>query len=132
MPQLTPDAITLLRGTNLAYVATINEDGSPHVAPMWVDVDSDRDLILLNTADGRQKVRNVRRDPRVGLSSHDRDEPWPPLVVRGVIERITTEGADDHIDFLCRKYNGEPWTPREGQVRLILEVRPHSVAFPRI
>ena len=65
MPQLTPDAITLLRGTNLAYVATINEDGSPHVAPMWVDVDSDRDLILLNTADGRQKVRNVRRDPRV-------------------------------------------------------------------
>lgn len=132
MPELTDDAVTLLRSKNLAYVATVNDDGSPHVAPMWVDVDPDRDLILLNTADGRQKVRNLRRDPRVAISAHDRDEPWPPLVVRGVVERITTDGAEEHIDFLSRKYDGEPWRPREGQVRLIFEVRPLTVAFPRI
>jgi len=128
--KLTEDAIRILQGKNLAYVATVNEDGSPHLAPMWVDVDPERDLVLLNTADGRRKVRNVRRDPRIVISSHDPAHPDPPLIVRGMVERITTEGADEHIDFLSRKYDGEPWEPRAGQVRLILEVRPEDVAFP--
>ncbi len=100
--------------------------------PLWVDVDVERDLVLFNTADGRRKARNVRRDPRVMIASHDPADPWPPLYVRGVVERITTEGADEHIDFLSRKYSGEPWVPKPDQVRLILEVRPHHVAFPRI
>ena len=131
MTALDEVAIRLLKGKNLAYLATVNEDGSPHVAPLWVDVDEERELILFNTADGRKKVRNVRRDPRVGVASHDRDHPWPPFVVRGRVVKITTEGADAHIDFLARKYNGEPWEMVEGQVRLILEVRPDSASFPR-
>lgn len=130
MTKLTEDAIRLLQGRNLAYVATVNDDGSPHLAPMWVDVDPERDLVLLNTADGRRKVQNVRRDPRVVVSSHDPAHPHPPLIIRGVVERITTEGGLEHIDFLSRKYDGEPWKPRAGQVRLILEVRPQDVAFP--
>jgi PPOX class probable F420-dependent enzyme len=130
MARLTEDAIRLLRGKNLAYVATVNDDGSPHLAPMWVDVDPERDLVLLNTADGRRKVQNIRRDPRVVVSSHDPAHPWPPLIVRGKVERITTEGGLEHIDFLSRKYNDEPWEPKEGQVRVILEVRPDDVAFP--
>ena len=132
MAQLDERAVELLRGKNLAYLGTVDEDGSPHVAPLWVDVDAERGLILFNTADGRRKVRNVRRDPRVGVAAHDRDAPWPPLVVRGSVVNITTEGADEHIDLLSRKYNdGEPWEPRPGQVRLILEVRPDSAFFPQ-
>ena len=130
MAKLTPDAVRMLRSKNLAYVATVNEDGSPHLAPMWVDVDPERDLVLLNTADGRRKVQNVRRDPRIVVSTHDPAHPHPPLIVTGVVERIETEGALEHIDFLSRKYDGEPWVPREGQVRLILEVRPDTVALP--
>ena len=72
MAVLTDEAIRLLQGKNLAYLATTNEDGSPHVMPLWVDVDVERDLVLFNTADGRQKARNVRRDPRVMVASHDR------------------------------------------------------------
>ncbi len=132
MAVLTDEAIRLLQGKNLAYLATTNEDGSPHVMPLWVDVDVERDLVLFNTADGRQKARNVRRDPRVMIACHDPADPWPPLYVRGVVERITTDGADEHIDFLSRKYSGEPWVSKPDQVRVILEVRPHHVAFPRI
>jgi len=128
---LSRRAIELLTGSNLAYLATVNEDGSPHVAPLWADADADRDLILFNTADGRRKVRNVRRDPRVGVSAHDAGEPWPPLVVSGRVTGITTEGALAHIDALCRRYNdGEAWEPRPGQVRLILEITPDRAFFP--
>lgn len=127
MAELTEDVVRLLSGRNLAYLATVNEDGSPHVAPLWADVDPGRDLIVLNTADGRVKVRNIRRDPRVAIAAHDPESLWPPLVVRGTVVNITTEGADEHIDFLCRKYDDEPWEPRPGQVRLILEIRPDRI-----
>ncbi|MBI3648769.1 MAG: PPOX class F420-dependent oxidoreductase [Actinobacteria bacterium] len=131
MDELTSEAIRLLQGRNLAYLATTNPDGSPHVAPLWADVDAERGLILLNTAQGRKKVRNIRRDPRVAISSHDPSSPHPPLVVRGTVVNVTGEGADAHIDFLSRKYNdGEPWEPVPGQVRLILEIRPDRVHYP--
>lgn len=127
MSLLTDDVVRLLSGRNLAYLATVNEDGSPHLAPLWADVDPERDLILLNTADGRVKIRNIRRDPRVAISAHDRESYWPPVVVRGTVVNITTKGADEHIDFLSRKYDDEPWEPRPGQVRLILEIRPDRI-----
>lgn len=129
MAELTYGVVRLLSGRNLAYLGTVNEDGSPHVAPLWVDVDPERNLILLNTANGRVKVRNIRRDPRVAIAAHDAKRLWPPLVVRGTVVNITTEGADEHIDFLCRKYNDEPWEPQPGQVRLILEIRPDRVSY---
>lgn len=127
--ELSEGAIRLLRGRNLAYVATVNDDGSPQLAPTWVDVDAERGLILINTADGRRKVRNIRRDPRVAISSHDPAEPVPALIVRGTVVNVTTEDADDHIDFLSRKYDGEPWEPVPGQIRLILQIRPDRVRF---
>ncbi len=129
MAELSESAVRLLKGKNLAYLATINDDGSPHVAPTWVDVDPKRGLILINTADGRKKVRNIRRDPRVAISSHDVERPYPPLVVRGTVVDIVTEGALEHIDFLSRKYDDEPWRAVEGQVRLILEIKPDRVRY---
>ncbi|MGQ0670322.1 MAG: TIGR03618 family F420-dependent PPOX class oxidoreductase [Actinomycetota bacterium] len=131
MAELTYGVVRLLSGRNLAYLGTVNEDGSPHVAPLWVDVDPERNLILLNTADGRVKVRNIRREPRVAIAAHDPERHWPPFVVRGTVVNITTEGADEHIDFLSRKYNGEPWEPQPGQVRLILEIRPDRVSYEK-
>ena len=117
----------LSRNDVLAYLATVMPDGSPHVAPLWVDFDARRGLILLNTADGRVKVRNIRRDPRVALAAHDPTNPWPPLSIRGEVVNITPEGADQHIDFLSQKYNGERWEPVPGEVRLILGIRPDHV-----
>ena len=125
LPQRVVDLLS--RNDVLAYLATVMRDGSPHVAPLWVDVDARRGLILLNTADGRMKVANIRRDRRVALAAHDPTSPWPPLTIRGEVVNITTKGAAQHIDFLSRKYNGEPWEPVPGQVRLILEIRPDHV-----
>jgi PPOX class probable F420-dependent enzyme len=122
---LTPEVAALFRRPDVyAFLGTTNDDGSPHVAPLWADADPDRGLILLNTAEGRRKVRNVRRDPRVVVAAIDPAHPSPPALVRGRVEAIVTEGALAHIDALSRRYDGSPWEPVEGQVRLILEIRP--------
>jgi PPOX class probable F420-dependent enzyme len=121
--ELTPEQRAVFGPPNLAYLATVNADGSPHLAPLWADVRDDG-MILLNTADGRVKVENVRRDPRVAVSIHDRDHPHPPTSVLGTVVEITADGALEHADALSMAYEGEPWTPREGQTRLILVIRP--------
>ncbi len=123
---LSPRHEALLKGRNYAHLATLMPDGSPHVAPVWVDVAGG--VILVNTADGRVKVQNVRRDPRVALSVHDQEDPSNALVVRGVIVEIADEGAEAHIDAMSRKYDGEPWQPVTGQRRLILKIRPDHVS----
>ena len=91
MAELTPEQLAVFGPPNLAYLATINEDGSPHLSPLWADT---RDgMIVLNTADGRVKVENVRRDPRVSVAIHDKEHPHPPIAVVGTAVDITTEGA---------------------------------------
>ena len=72
--RLTPADRELLKGKNFAHFVTLNEDGSPHSAPLWIDVD-DNGRILVNTAAGRRKDRNVRRDRRVALSISPHDDP---------------------------------------------------------
>ncbi|MEX0984242.1 MAG: pyridoxamine 5'-phosphate oxidase family protein [Actinomycetota bacterium] len=128
---LSPEAIALLRRDDvLVYLATTNEDGSPHVAPLWADVESTSGLIVLNTAEGRRKVHNVRKEPRVMIAAHAPEALWPPLEVAGTVVEITTDGADAHIDELSRRYTGEPWEPVDGQVRLRLIIRPDHVLAP--
>jgi len=91
MAELTPEQLAVFGPPNLAYLATINEDGSPHLSPLWADT---RDgMIVLNTADGRVKVENVRRDPRVSVAIHDKEHPHPPIAVVGTVVDITTAGA---------------------------------------
>ena len=125
MTALTPAQLAVFGPPNLAYLATVSADGSPHLSPLWADT---RDgMILLNTAEGRTKVENVRRDPRVAVSIHDQAHPHPPVAVLGTVVEITSEGALEHIDTLARRYTGEPWVPREGQTRLILVIRPDRV-----
>ncbi|HEY6568055.1 MAG TPA: PPOX class F420-dependent oxidoreductase, partial [Actinomycetota bacterium] len=110
---------------NLAYLATVNADGSPHLAPLWADF---RDgMIVLNTADGRVKVENVRRDPRVAVAIHDKENPHPPVAVSGTVVEITTDGAEEHMQELTMRYTGEGWASVDGQVRIMLVIRPDRV-----
>ncbi len=125
---LPDEAVAMLRRADvLAYLGTTNADGSPHVAPLWADVDPERGLIVLNTADGRRKVANMRRDPRVMVAAHAPESLHPPLLIEGEVVEITTEGADEHMDGLSRRYTGEGWTFLDGQIRLLVKIRPTRI-----
>ena len=126
MSELSASDVELLTGRNFGHVATLNADGSPHVSPMWVDAADG--LVLLNTAAGRVKDRNVQRDPRITVSLHDQADPYRWTSIRGVVVERTAAGADDHIDTLSRRYDGEPWTPTPGQQRVIYRIRPEHVS----
>ncbi len=112
---------------NFAHMATLMADGSPQVSPVWVDVDGDR--ILVNTAEGRAKPRNVRRDARVALSIVDQTNPYTNAAVRGRVVKITHDGADDHIDKLAKKYLGQDKYPfrQPGERRVIFVIEPEHV-----
>ncbi len=118
----------LFSGPNFAHLATLMPDGSPQVTPVWVDIDVDR--ILVNTAEGRVKPRNVRRDPRVAISIHNQDNPYSSAYIRGRVVEITNEGAEEHIDKLAKKYLGQDSYPyrQPGERRVILVIEPEHVA----
>jgi len=110
-----------------ANLATLMPDGRPQVTPVWFDYDG-HDLIF-NSARGRQKDLNVRRDPRVSLSIVDPENPYRYIEVRGRVTDITQEGADDSINKLAKKYLGVDKYPyaQPGEVRVIYKVRPEHV-----
>jgi PPOX class probable F420-dependent enzyme len=110
-----------------AHVATIMPNGSPQVTPVWFDYDGQ--YIRINSAKGRQKDRNLRRDPRVALSIQDPDNPYRFIQIRGKAVEITEAGADDHIDLLAKKYTGAERYPnrRAGEVRVIYKILPENV-----
>ena len=85
-----------------ASLATLMPDGRPQVTPVWCDFDGT--FVIFNTAKGRQKDRNIRRDPRVALSILDPDNAYRYLEIRGRVIEITEQGADEHIDKLAKKY----------------------------
>lgn len=125
-----PDhAIELLRQPNIAHFVTLMPDGSPHVSPVWIDVEDDG-TILVNTAEGRVKPRNVRRDPRVAISMHANGDPYDILLVRGRAVEVTQEGAEDHIDFLSKKYTGVDRYPMHDpeHPRVLIRIRPEHVS----
>jgi PPOX class probable F420-dependent enzyme len=123
--KLSPDQVQLLRETHLAYVATVNRDGSPQVTPVWVDTDGE--AIVFNTARGRLKWRNLERDPRVAVTVVDTSDPeGRVLIARGRAELIE-EGALEHMDTLSRKYDGKPWAAVPGQTRVIVRVTPERI-----
>ncbi len=117
----------LFQEPNFAHLATLMADGSPQVSPVWVDIDGDR--ILVNTAEGRSKPRNVRRDPRVAVSIHKQDNPYSSAFIRGRVVEITHEGADEMIDRLAKKYLGQDRYPyrQPGEQRVILVIEPEHV-----
>ncbi|MCL5044730.1 MAG: PPOX class F420-dependent oxidoreductase [Deltaproteobacteria bacterium] len=109
-----------------ANLATVMPDGSPQVTPVWVDYRNGR--ILVNTARGRVKTRNMQKNARVALAIADPDNPYRFLQIRGRVARVTEEGADQHIDFLAKKYLGKDKYPWRGpnEVRVLFELEPVS------
>ena len=118
----------LLEAPNFASLATLMPDGSPQVTPVWVDFDGTH--ILVNTAEGRQKPRNVRRDPRVAVSIFDHQSPYSYATIRGRVVEITNEGAEQHIDRMAKKYLGRDTYPfrAPGERRVIFKIEPEQVA----
>jgi PPOX class probable F420-dependent enzyme len=109
-----------------AQLATLMPDGSPHVAPVWFEYDGKH--IVINTAKGRVKDRNMRRDPRVGIDVVDPDNPYRHLSIRGRVLDVTEKGADEHIDKLTKKYIGQDKYPYRGpgEVRVIYRIEPEK------
>jgi PPOX class probable F420-dependent enzyme len=119
VPRLTAEQARLFEEPNFATVATANPDGSSQLSIVWIDWDGER--VVFNTAAGRVKPRNIERDPRVGVLVVDRNDGYRWVAVRGHAE-MTTDGADEHIDTMARKYSGEGWTSRPDEERLLVRV----------
>lgn len=118
----------LLQDKVFVHLATLMPDGTPQSSPVWVDVDGDE--ILVNTARGRVKDRNMTRDPRIALSVTATDNPYRAWMLRGHVTAQTTEGADAHIDRLSKKYLGLDRYPRRtaGEVRVIYRIAVDAIA----
>ncbi len=124
---ITPEIEKLLVGKNFASLATLMNDGSPHVAPTWIDYDGK--MIVINTAAGRVKEKNVKQDKRVALSVYDNSNPYNMITIRGTVQEITAENADQHIDKLAKRYLGMDKYPFRSpdEKRIILKIRPEKV-----
>lgn len=125
---LTEKARRLIDGRNIAFVATV-DDAGPHVSPVWIDRNGD--TIRVNTARGRVKERNMRRDPRVAVSIADADDPYTRVDIRGRVVGIVEEpDARRHIDGLNRKYHetDEDYPVRPGEERVVFLIEPRRVS----
>ena len=111
-----------------AHLGTLMADGSPQVTPVWCDHDGTH--IRINSAKGRVKDKNMRRNRRVALSIMDPANPYRYLAVQGEIVEITEQGADAHIDSLAKKYLGKDKYPnrRPGEVRVMYKIRPEKIS----
>jgi PPOX class probable F420-dependent enzyme len=119
---LSDDVKALLDRRNFAHLSTLMPDGSPQCAPVWVARDGDR--ILVGTGEGSLKARNTRRDPRVGLSIVDMDDPYSEAQLRGRVVERRDDRSLGGMDVISRKYTGAPfpWRNPEGRVVLVIEV----------
>jgi PPOX class probable F420-dependent enzyme len=111
-----------------ANLATLMPDGRPQVTPVWCDLEGSN--IRINTAKGRVKDKNMRRNKNVALSIFDPDNPYRHLAVQGEVVEITEQGADAHIDALAKKYLGKDKYPfrQPGEVRVMYKIRPDHVS----
>lgn len=129
MTKLDADARRILEGKNFIFLATVNPDGTPQVTPTWVDTDGQ--YVLINTAVGRVKHRNIRKNPQVALAITEQGNPYKLVMMRGkVIEELTGPVAEDHIDKMAKKYMGhEKYQNRKpGQKRVLLKIEPHHLS----
>jgi PPOX class probable F420-dependent enzyme len=129
MSQAIPDKYRdLFTKRAFASLGTLMPDGSPQVTPVWCD--SDGEHVIVNSAKGRQKDKNIRRDPRVALAVIDPDNPYRYLEIRGRVVEIVEHGADAHIDKMAKKYLGADKYPyrQPGEVRVMYKIQPERVS----
>ncbi|MFH8678120.1 PPOX class F420-dependent oxidoreductase [Streptomyces lydicus] len=126
---LSDDLKKLLDTPVFVIVTTVQPDGSPQASPVWVKRDGDD--LLISTTVGRRKERNIRRDPRVSVVVQPSDSPYTYAEVRGTAT-LTTEGGQELIDELSRKYTGKPYAefnPESGKdaERVVVRITPRKV-----
>lgn len=124
---LAPEVREFIEARTFAHLATVMPDGAPQVSPVWVE--SEGEVVIVNSAIGRIKDQNIRADDRVALSACHPDDPYRALMIRGRVVEVTEEGAEEGIDRLARKYLGSEryeWR-RPGEVRVIYRIRPETV-----
>jgi PPOX class probable F420-dependent enzyme len=129
MSEAIPDKyVDLFEKQAFGNLGTLMEDGSPQVTPVWVDYDGK--YVRVNSAKGRVKDKNMRRDSRVSIALQDPANPYRYLEVRGKVVEITEKGADDHINKLSKKYLGNPVYPfrKPGEVRVVYKIEPQKVS----
>jgi PPOX class probable F420-dependent enzyme len=109
------------------YLATTMPDGSPQVTPVWFNTDNE--YILINSAAGRIKDKNMRARPKVALCIADPTDPYHYLQIQGKIVEVTTDGADAHIDALAFKYLGKEKYPsrKPGEQRVTYKILPLKI-----
>ena len=119
--------IKLFEKRNLIFLATIMKDGSPQISPVWGDYEDG--YILVNTAEGRIKHKNVLRDPRVAVSVVDNDNPLNMTTIRGKVESIIPDYEYKHANKLTKKYMGKDKYPfrQPGEKRIIFKIMPEKV-----
>jgi len=119
----------LLQTTKPAFaqLATVNADGTPQVTPVWVDYDGTH--VLVNTARGRVKTRNLERNPQVALAISDPENPYRYVGIQGRVVEMTEKGGDAHIDKMAKKYLNKDSYPfrQPGEVRVIVKIAPDKV-----
>jgi PPOX class probable F420-dependent enzyme len=127
MLELSATARRLLEEPNLAFLATVMPDGSPQVTPVWIALEDG--YVTVNTAVGRVKERNMRREPRVSISVAHRDDPYDRVALRGrVVRMVEGDEAERQIDLLAQKYLGADEYPGRtaGERRVKVLVEPTS------
>src|SRR2546422_8813161 len=125
--KLSEKAIKLIDGKNFGNLAFVMADGSPHVSPVWVDREGD--LILVNTAEGRAKAKNLKTNHRDALSIFNQQNPYEKVVIRGRVLDMTKKGAEENSNKLSEKYLATSNNPHRqpGVGRIPVKIEPERV-----
>ena len=120
-------AVKLFQDKNLIFIATLMKDGSPQLSPVWANYEDGH--ILINTAEGRIKHKNVLRDPRVAVSVVSKDNSLDMITIRGIVEELIPDYEYKHADKLTQQYMGREHYPfkRDDEKRVILKIKPNKV-----
>ncbi len=120
------DLQRLFQGRNLAFISTLSKDGSPHITPMWADMEGD--VILINTFESSAKSKNIKKDPRIAISVVESNNPYSMVSIKGIVIDQTTEGADDHLKKLAKRYLGigKYYYREPNRRRVILKIKPEK------
>ncbi|HEY6738968.1 MAG TPA: PPOX class F420-dependent oxidoreductase [Actinopolymorphaceae bacterium] len=119
----------LLHKTTVGHVATVGPRGEPQSNPVWIDWDGEH--LMFSQTPGRQKVHNLKRDPRIAISIHDPDEPLRYLEIRGRVDSIEDDRDYAFINKMAKKYLGKdtyPWL-QPDEHRVIVRVRPEHATM---
>ena len=117
----------LFQQKNLIFISTINSDGSPQLTPVWGDYDGEH--VLVNTAEGRLKHKNILRDPRVAISVVDHNNPLNMTTIKGKVIEIIPDYNYVHANKLTKQYMGIDEYPfkRDGEKRIIFKIKPMKI-----